>query len=437
MDSTQAINGMKEQNRKQNSTSSSSSSSASFSEGSTTNGASIRPGLDDDDGSKENLWPLWNQIICNWENHRKDPTQVKDLIIKGVPNHFRSIVWQLLTDAHVPGGTSLIHQVRHNQQSTSSNGSNSNGTSSNQNNGTSSAPPADAGSSSSNGGSSSNLFSSVLPSLHPMLSRSNSTVSSNSVSNGNGNGGGFFLSRSDSGNSSNTSLPAAVLRSRYMEYLRSPSVCEKIIRRDIARTYPEIDFFRDEKGPGQGGLFNVMKAYSVHDAEVGYCQGSAFLVGLLLLHMPEEDAFAVLVRMMEEYRLREMYKPTMAELGLCIYQLECMVQELIPELHRHFESQNYHTSMYASSWFLTLFTSSLPLNLAARVIDLFLSEGMEIIFKISLGILMICKEELLRLDMEGLLRYFQKEMPARVNVDPNYLITLSLSVKYDYKKLKK
>lgn len=69
-----------------------------------------------------------------------------------------------------------------------------------------------------------------------------------------------------------------------------------------------------------------MKAYSVHDNEVGYCQGSAFLVGLLLLQMPEEDAFAILVRMMEEYRLREMYKPTMAELGLCIYQLECLVQ---------------------------------------------------------------------------------------------------------------
>ena len=44
------------------------------------------------------------------------------------------------------------------------------------------------------------------------------------------------------------------------------------------------------------------------------------------MQMPEEDAFAILVKMMEEYRLREMYKPTMAELGLCIYQLECLVQ---------------------------------------------------------------------------------------------------------------
>ena len=229
------------------------------------------------------------------------------------------------------------------------------------------------------------------------------------------------------------------IRSKYSQYLLQSSPCEKVIKRDITRTFPELDYFQNESGPGQIGLFNIMKAYSLHDSEVGYCQGSAFLVGLLLLHMNEEDAFAVLVKMMEEgdYRLREMYKPTMAELGLCIYQLECMVQELLPEIHRHFESQNYHTSMYASSWFLTLFTSCLPLNLAARVIDVFLSEGMEMIFRISIAILMICKEDLLKLDMEGLLKYFQKEMPSRVNIDPDFLIRQSLTVKYDHKKLKK
>jgi hypothetical protein len=45
-------------------------------------------------------------------------------------------------------------------------------------------------------------------------------------------------------------------------------------------------------------LFNVMKAYAVMDPEVGYCQGSAFIVGMLLLNMPEEDAFCVFVKLM-------------------------------------------------------------------------------------------------------------------------------------------
>jgi len=73
----------------------------------------------------------------------------------------------------------------------------------------------------------------------------------------------------------------------------------KVIRRDIARTYPEHEFFKEKDGLGQESLFNVMKAYSLHDREVGYCQGSAFIVGLLLMQMPEEEAFAVVVKLMQ------------------------------------------------------------------------------------------------------------------------------------------
>lgn len=61
--------------------------------------------------------------------------------------------------------------------------------------------------------------------------------------------------------------------------------CIQVIRRDIARTYPEHDFFKEKDGLGQESLFNVMKAYSLHDREVGYCQGSGFIVGLLLMQV--------------------------------------------------------------------------------------------------------------------------------------------------------
>ena len=72
---------------------------------------------------------------------------------------------------------------------------------------------------------------------------------------------------------------------KYSEYMKSQSACEKVIRRDIARTYPEHDFFKKKDGIGQEALFNVMKAYSIHDREVGYCQGTAFIVGLLLMQV--------------------------------------------------------------------------------------------------------------------------------------------------------
>lgn len=94
-------------------------------------------------------------------------------------------------------------------------------------------------------------------------------------------------------------------KTKYLDYLKTESACEKVsnepdwssqdiltpdvhvqaIHRDIARTYPEHDFFKKKDGVGQEALFNVMKAYSIHDREVGYCQGSAFIVGLLLMQV--------------------------------------------------------------------------------------------------------------------------------------------------------
>lgn len=74
-------------------------------------------------------------------------------------------------------------------------------------------------------------------------------------------------------------------KKQFAEYIKCTSACERIIRRDIARTYPEHDFFKEKNGMGQESLFNVMKAYSLYDREVGYCQGSGFIVGLLLMQV--------------------------------------------------------------------------------------------------------------------------------------------------------
>ncbi|XP_023932514.1 EVI5-like protein isoform X2 [Lingula anatina] len=223
----------------------------------------------------------------------------------------------------------------------------------------------------------------------------------------------------------------------YAEYLKKTSPCEKLIKRDIARTYPEHSLFKDKDGLGQESLFNVMKAYSIVDREVGYCQGSCFIVGLLLMLMPEEEAFAVLVKLMKEYRLRELFKPSMTELGLCMFQLECMVQDQLPSLYMHFQSQSFHTSMYASHWFLTLFTTALPLEMSFRVMDLYISEGMEIIFKIGIAILQDCQIELMTCDMEGMLKFFQKDMPAKYEQDYERLLSIAYDVKYNARKMKK
>ncbi|XP_058394510.1 ecotropic viral integration site 5 protein homolog isoform X4 [Diceros bicornis minor] len=280
---------------------------------------------------EEDSWILWGRIVNEWEDVRKKKEkQVKELVRKGIPHHFRAIVWQLLCSAQ--------------------------------------------------------------------------------------------------------SMP---IKDQYSELLKMTSPCEKLIRRDIARTYPEHNFFKEKDSLGQEVLFNVMKAYSLVDREVGYCQGSAFIVGLLLMQMPEEEAFCVFVKLMQDYRLRELFKPSMAELGLCMYQFECMIQEHLPELFAHFQSQSFHTSMYASSWFLTIFLTTFPLPIATRIFDIFMSEGLEIVFRVGLALLQMNQAELMQLDMEGMLQHFQKVIPHQFDGGPDKLIQAAYQVKYNSKKMKK
>uniref|UniRef100_A0A3Q0SDL8 Ecotropic viral integration site 5 n=1 Tax=Amphilophus citrinellus TaxID=61819 RepID=A0A3Q0SDL8_AMPCI len=280
---------------------------------------------------EEDSWILWGRIVNEWEEVRKKKEkQLKDLVRKGIPHHFRAIVWQLLCNAQ--------------------------------------------------------------------------------------------------------NMP---IKDQYSELLKMTSPCEKLIRRDIARTYPEHEFFKEKDSLGQEVLFNVMKAYSLVDREVGYCQGSAFIVGLLLMQMPEEEAFCVFVKLMQDYRLRELFKPSMAELGLCMYQFECMIQEQLPELHIHFQAQSFHTSMYASSWFLTIFLTSFPLHVATRIFDIFMCEGLEIVFRVGLAILQMNQAELIQLDMEGMLQHFQKVIPHQLDSGPDKVIQAAYQVKYNAKKMKK
>ena len=63
----------------------------------------------------------------------------------------------------------------------------------------------------------------------------------------------------------------------------SPS--EATIQRDINRTFPAHDYFRESGGVGQDALFKISKAYAVYDEEIGYCQGFSFLAAALVLHV--------------------------------------------------------------------------------------------------------------------------------------------------------
>uniref|UniRef100_A0A8C0HNX7 Rab GTPase-activating protein 1 n=1 Tax=Buteo japonicus TaxID=224669 RepID=A0A8C0HNX7_9AVES len=206
---------------------------------------------------------------------------------------------------------------------------------------------------------------------------------------------------------------------KYRILITKESPQDSAITRDINRTFPAHDYFKDTGGDGQDSLYKICKAYSVYDEEIGYCQGQSFLAAVLLLHMPEEQAFSVLVKIMFDYGLRELFKQNFEDLHCKFYQLERLMQEYIPDLYNHFLDISLEAHMYASQWFLTLFTAKFPLYMVFHIIDLLLCEGISVIFNVALGLLKTTKDDLLLTDFEGALKFFRVQLPKRYRSEEN------------------
>ncbi|XP_077000303.1 rab GTPase-activating protein 1 isoform X4 [Tamandua tetradactyla] len=226
---------------------------------------------------------------------------------------------------------------------------------------------------------------------------------------------------------------------KYRILITKESPQDSAITRDINRTFPAHDYFKDTGGDGQDSLYKICKAYSVYDEEIGYCQGQSFLAAVLLLHMPEEQAFSVLVKIMFDYGLRELFKQNFEDLHCKFYQLERLMQECIPDLYNHFLDISLEAHMYASQWFLTLFTAKFPLYMVFHIIDLLLCEGISVIFNVALGLLKTSKDDLLLTDFEGALKFFRVQLPKRYRSEENAkkLMELACNMKISQKKLKK
>uniref|UniRef100_A0A8C1IL16 Rab GTPase-activating protein 1 n=1 Tax=Cyprinus carpio TaxID=7962 RepID=A0A8C1IL16_CYPCA len=215
----------------------------------------------------------------------------------------------------------------------------------------------------------------------------------------------------------------------YRTLITKESPQDSAITRDINRTFPAHDYFKDTGGDGQDSLYKICKAYSVYDEEIGYCQGQSFLAAVLLLHMPEEQAFSVLVKIMFEYGLRELFKQNFEDLHCKFFQLERLMQEYIPDLYAHFLNVGLEAHMYASQWFLTLFTAKFPLYMVFHIIDLLLCEGISVIFNVALALLKTSKDDLLQMDFEGALKFFRVPVPKRYRSEENAKKLMELLIK--------
>ncbi|KAK4033403.1 rab-GTPase-TBC domain-containing protein [Parachaetomium inaequale] len=333
-------------------------------------------------------WDLWQSVVNEGPAAvaRTSPEELNKAIATGIPSAIRGVIWQVLAQSKNEELEAVYRElvVRGTDKEKKVGDRRSSGT----------ATSAITNGSAKGSGSSAS-------SVHSENSGSNGAPSPTAKD-------------SDSVNKAHV-VSAAERQKKEKEDLAMLHKLEKTIRRDLgART--SYSKFAAAQGL-QEGLFGVCKAYALFDEAVGYAQGMNFLVMPLLFNMPEEEAFCLLVRLMNQYHLRDLFVQDMPGLHLHLYQFERLLEELEPALYCHLRRRGISPHLYATQWFLTLFAYRFPLQLVLRIYDLILSEGLSAILKFGTVLMQKNAAALLAISDMAQLTGFLKDRVFDVYID--------------------
>ncbi|RHZ54910.1 hypothetical protein Glove_421g11 [Diversispora epigaea] len=199
-----------------------------------------------------------------------------------------------------------------------------------------------------------------------------------------------------------------------------------VIERDIHRCYPDHIQFREDTGFGQDDLHNILKAYAHYNKTVGYCQGMGRLVGMMLMQMPAEDTFWLLVATIEEYMVGY-FTPTLSQVRIDSIVFEHLLFEHDPKLAQHLADNDVVPLLYITQWFMTIFTMALPWASVLRVWDIFYLEGVKFFFRVGLAILDCTREHILKTCPTEILEFLSHIPPELLT--PNLLLEAAFKIK--------
>ncbi|KAJ6983273.1 TBC1 domain family member 8B-like isoform X1 [Populus alba x Populus x berolinensis] len=169
------------------------------------------------------------------------------------------------------------------------------------------------------------------------------------------------------------------------------------IEKDLPRTFPGHPALDND---GRNALRRLLTAYARHNPSVGYCQAMNFFAALLLLLMPEENAFWTLMAVIDDY-FDGYYSEEMIESQVDQLVFEELVRERFPKLVNHLDYLGVQVAWVTGPWFLSIFMNMLPwesvtrltsdgflLTSVLRVWDVLLYEGNRVmLFRTALALM--------------------------------------------------
>ncbi|KAK9455145.1 rab-GTPase-TBC domain-containing protein [Dipodascopsis uninucleata] len=191
------------------------------------------------------------------------------------------------------------------------------------------------------------------------------------------------------------------LEELYPKYIEQLSSHDVQIDLDVPRTIDSHVMFSARYAGGQRLLFRVLHALSLHFPDIGYVQGMAPLAANLLCYYDEIMSFIMLVRLFTTRHLSLLYAHGFGGLLSAFDDFTNIINNR--KVGHTLESLEIQPTVYATKWYLTLFSFSLPFSTQVRIWDVYFllgDDGLDILHAASLTLLDSMKYALAHSDFE-------------------------------------
>ena len=217
------------------------------------------------------------------------------------------------------------------------------------------------------------------------------------------------------------------------EIIRIPD--EEVIIKDLHRTFPNNLLFKNKLGDGQRELFRILSCISMKNKKVGYAQGMSFLVAIFLSYLDEEKSFWMMENLMKNFRMQEIYLQGFPGLKKNFFVFLKLMKKILPNIYTQLTNAKLYPAIYASSWYLTCFTNVFSYGMVLRIMDCYLFEGIKIIHRISLALLALKENEILK--QKKYLEIMEIIRAATDNIDIDRLFKKSFGFSISRKEIQK
>ncbi len=170
-----------------------------------------------------------------------------------------------------------------------------------------------------------------------------------------------------------------------------------VIELDIERTFPYLGLFKGNS-PMAEDLREILRVFVISRPDIGYIQGLSFIAGILLLNMDKFKAFIALMNLILNPIMLPFYKMNNELIQQRLKLFKQVFYFNLPELCEHFDELGMLPENYFLVWNMTLFTHDVNLELANRIWDVFMIEGVKAIYSAAIVFLSHFETKLMNMD---------------------------------------